>query len=136
AGLCRQLGVGEGGGVGQNVRGRPWLTLLLPAFLVSFALAARRAARAADVVHAHWLPSALAALATGKPFVLQVWGTDVELARRAPWLVRPFVRRARAVIGASSFLAEEGRALGARGRRVIPNPVELPAQGRQPPEPP
>ena len=33
----------------------------------------------------------------GKPFVLQVWGTDVELARRAPWLVRPLVRRARLV---------------------------------------
>ena len=58
-------------------------------FLAAFARAARRAARDADLVHAHWIPSALAALATGKPFVLQVWGTDVELARRAPALVRP-----------------------------------------------
>ncbi len=29
---------------------------LLPAFLVAFARAARRAARGADVVHAHWIP--------------------------------------------------------------------------------
>ena len=74
-------------------RGRlPWC----PPFLAAFAVAARRAARDADLVHAHWIPSALAARATGKPYVLQVWGTDVELARRAPWLVRPLVRGARA----------------------------------------
>ena len=61
-----------------------------------YARAARRAARDADLVHAHWLPSALAALATGKPYVVQLWGTDVELAR------------ARAV-------ALRGRCCGARG---------------------
>src|SRR5581483_9083054 len=46
-----------------------------------------------------------AALATGKPYVLQVWGTDVELARRAPALARPVVRRARMVVAASTHLA-------------------------------
>ena len=94
---------------------------LVPLFLAAFARAARRAARDADLVHAHWIPSALAARATGKPFVLQVWGTDVELARRAPALVRPLLRGARLVIAASTFLADEARALGAREVRVDPD---------------
>ena len=81
----RHFGIAYGDGIVQNLRARPWLVLLLPAFMVAFARAARRAARDADVVHAHWIPSGFAALATGKPFVLQVWGTDVELARRMPW---------------------------------------------------
>jgi glycosyltransferase involved in cell wall biosynthesis len=130
------FGIAYGGGIVQNLRARPWLVLALPLFLAAFARAARRAARRADVVHAHWIPSALAALATGRPFLLQVWGTDVELARRAPWLVRPLVRRARAVIAASSFLAAEARALGAREVRVIANGVDLPTEVGEPDDPP
>ncbi len=57
-------------------------------------------------MHAHWIPSALAARATGKPYVLQVWGTDVALAQRVPALVRPLVRGAKLVIAASTFLAD------------------------------
>src|SRR5262249_4043209 len=101
----RHFGIAFGAGIVQNLRARPWLALALPAFLLAFVRAARRAARGADVVHAHWLPSGLAALATGKPFVLQVWGTDVELARRAPRLARPLLRQARVVVAASSYLA-------------------------------
>ena len=130
------FGVAYGGGIVQNLRARPWLTLLVPAFLVSFALAARRAARTADVVHAHWLPSGFAALATRKPFVLQVWGTDVELARRVPWLARPLLRRAGVVVGASSFLAAQARGLGAREVRVVPNGVDIPDHVAEPAEPP
>ena len=33
-------------------------------------------------------PPAAVALLTRKPVVAQVWGTDVELARRVPWLAR------------------------------------------------
>jgi len=130
------FGIAYGGGIVQNLRARPWLVLGLPAFLAAYAWAARRGARGADVVHAHWLPSGLAALATRKPFVLQVWGTDVELARRAPWLVRPVLRRARVVIAASSYLADEARALGAREVRVIPNGVDLPDEVGEPADPP
>ena len=61
----RHYGIAYGHGVLGNLRRRPWLVLLLPAFLVAFARAARRAASDADLVHAHWLPSALVALATG-----------------------------------------------------------------------
>jgi glycosyltransferase involved in cell wall biosynthesis len=130
------FGLAFGGGVVQNLRRRPWLALAVPPFLVSYVLAARRAARDADVVHAHWIPSALAAVATRKPFVLQVWGTDVELARRAPWLARPLVRRARVVIAASSFLADAARELGARDIRVIANGVQLPDEIAEPDDPP
>ena len=87
-------------------------------------------------MHAHWLPSALAALKTGKPFVVQLWGTDVELARKAPWLFRPILRRARLAIVASEFLAAAARELGAREVRVVPSPVELPESVGEPDEPP
>jgi len=110
--------------------------LLLPAFLVSFARSARRAARDADLVHAHWLPSGLAALATGKPYVVQLWGTDVELARRAPWLFRPILRRARLAIVASDYLAGAARELGAREVRVIPTGVQIPKTVGEPDDPP
>ena len=130
------FGIAYGDGIAQNLRADPWKAALVPAFLGAYSLAAHRAAREADVVHAHWLPSGAAALATGKPYVLQVWGTDVELARRAPALFRPVVRRARLVIAASTALAEEARALGAREVRVIPNGVDLPPHVAEPAEPP
>jgi glycosyltransferase involved in cell wall biosynthesis len=130
------FGIAYGHGVVGNLRRRPWLVLLLPAFLVSFALAARRAARDADLVHAHWLPSALPALATGKPFVVQLWGTDAELARRAPWAFRWLVRRARAVVVASPYLEGAARELGAREVCVVPVPVEVPESVGEPEEPP
>jgi glycosyltransferase involved in cell wall biosynthesis len=120
------FGIAFGDGITQNLRRRPWLLPVLPVFLALFARAARRAARDADVVHAHWIPSAVAALATRKPFVLQVWGTDVELARHHPWLVRPLIRRARVVIAGSAYLARRARSLGARDARIIPNGVDIP----------
>ncbi len=130
------FGIAYGDGIVQNLRRRPWLVLLLPLFALGFARAARIGAARADVVHAHWIPSGLAALATRKPFVLQVWGTDVELALRAPWLARPLLRRARLVLAASEFLAEAAARLGAHEVRVIANGVELPAVVGPPQEPP
>ena len=132
----RHFGIAYGHGIVGNLRRKPWLALLLPAFLASFARAARRAARDADLVHAHWLPSALPALKTRKPYVVQLWGTDAELARRVPWLFRPLVRRARLVIVASEYLAGAARELGASEVRVVPSPVEIPADVGEPAEPP
>ncbi len=125
------FGIAFGGGIAQNLRAAPWRLALVPAFLAAYARAARRAARDADLVHAHWIPSAIAARATGKPYVLQVWGTDVALARRVPALVRPLVRGARLVIAASTFLADEARALGARAVEVVPAGVAIPERGRR-----
>jgi hypothetical protein len=69
----RHFGIAYGSGVMGNLKRAPWKLALVPAMLASFARAARRAARDADLVHAHWLPSGAVALATGKPFVVQLW---------------------------------------------------------------
>jgi glycosyltransferase involved in cell wall biosynthesis len=131
----RDFGVAYGHGVVGNLRAAPWKAALLPAFLAAFAAAARRATRDADVVHAHWIPSGLVALSTGRPYVLQVWGTDVELAQRVPRLAGPVVRRARLVVAASTALADAARRLGARAVRVIPTPVPIPDVVGEPDEP-
>jgi len=132
----RHYGIAYGHGITGNLRRRPWLALLLPLFLASYVRAARRVARDADLVHAHWLPSGLVGLMTGKPVVVQLWGTDVELARRAPWLFRPIVRRARLVVCASSALAAAARELGAREVRVVPSGVDVPETVGEPEQPP
>ncbi len=132
----QNFGIAYGGGIAQNLRATPWKLALLPVFMAAYARAARHAARDADLVHAHWIPSALAARATGKPYVLQVWGTDVELARRARALFRPLLQSARLVIAASSFLADEAADLGARDVRIVPFGVPIPDAVARPDEPP
>jgi glycosyltransferase involved in cell wall biosynthesis len=119
-------GLAYGHGVVGNLRRRPWLALFVPGLLASFVRAARRVD--ADLLHAHWLPAGWVASRSGKPYVVQVWGTDVELARRAPWLVRGVLRRAKLVIAASTALAQAASLLGAREVRVIPSGVDLPAE--------
>jgi colanic acid/amylovoran biosynthesis glycosyltransferase len=132
----RHFGIAYGHGIPSNLRRRPWLTLVLPLFFLNYARAARAAARDADLVHAHWLPSAIAARATGKPVVLQLWGTDVELGRRIRPLARRLLRGVRLVVCASRALAEEARALGASDVRVVPSAVELPERVAEPKRPP
>ena len=132
----RQFGIAYGDGVLANLRSRPWRWGLLPAFLVNFARAARRAARDADLVHAHWLPSGAVAIATGRPFIVQLHGSDVELARRARKVSRSILHRAEAVVCVSNALAEEARKLGAGEVLVIPNGVEPPGQVGAEAEPP
>jgi glycosyltransferase involved in cell wall biosynthesis/SAM-dependent methyltransferase len=132
----RHFGLAYGHGIVGNLRRSPWKVALLPLFLASFSAAARRAARDAELVHAHWLPSALPARKTGKPFVLQLWGTDVALARRARRIARRLVRRARVVVCPSEELASGARELGAAEVRVIPSGVEVPESTGEPDEPP
>jgi glycosyltransferase involved in cell wall biosynthesis len=132
----RHFGLAYGHGIPGNIRRRPWLLALLPLFLLSYARAARRAARSVDLVHAHWLPSAVAALATRRPFVLQLWGSDAALGLRAPFLFRPLVRQARIVLCPSRALADDARRLGAREVRVVPSGVDLPEEVGRPDEPP
>ena len=132
----RHFGIAYGDGVVGNLRREPLRAVLLPAMVASFRRAAARAARDADLVHAHWLPAGAIALSLRKPYVVQVWGTDIELARRAPGLARPILRRARRVVAASTWLADAARDLGATGVDVIPSGVELPAEVVPPAEPP
>ena len=88
----RHYGIAYGDGIVNNLRAGAVEAARAAALPRSRSRAPRAGPRRdADVVHAHWLPSALPALATGKPFVLQLWGSDVALARR----VRPLARLAR-----------------------------------------
>ena len=104
----RHYGIAYGDGIVNNLRAAPWKALALPLFLLGFARAARRASRGADLVHAHWLPSCAACARHGEALVLQLWGSDVALARR--------VAAARAVARAASATSSSARR--ARSRRM------------------
>jgi glycosyltransferase involved in cell wall biosynthesis len=130
----RSYGITYGHGVLGNLRRRPWLALFVPALLASFVRAARRVD--ADLLHAHWIPAGWVAARAGKPYVVQVWGTDVELARHAPRLARRVLGGARLVIAASTALADLARLLGAHEVRVIPSGVDLPGEIGQEADPP
>jgi len=133
-GEFRGFGLTYGHGVIGNLRRRPWLALFVPALLADFVRAARTVD--ADLLHAHWLPSGWVAARTGRPYVVQVWGTDVELVRRAPGLARRVLRGARLVIAASTALAESARALGATKVEVIPSGVDVPPEVGEEASPP
>jgi len=108
----RHFGIAAGHGILGNLRARPWLVALLPLFLWNFR---REAARhEADLVHAHWLVAGVVAATLRRPYVVQVWGTDVALFGRLPW-------RFPHVIAASRFLAD---AVG--GATVVPTAVSIP----------
>jgi glycosyltransferase involved in cell wall biosynthesis len=132
----RHFGLAYGDGIVGNLKRSPLKVLLLPLFLLSYARAARRAALAVDLVHAHWLPSALPALLTGKPFVVQLWGTDVELAGRVPWALRRLLRRARLVLCPSPALVDAARELGAQDCVLLSSGVSIPEDVAEPGEPP
>ena len=121
----RHFGIAYGAGIAGNLGARPWLAVFVPPMLAAFRRAGAAAARDADLVHAHWLPAAAVALTLRKPTVVTLHGTDVELARRAPWLARRVLRRVRAVICPSKALAEAARALGAADVDVIPHGVDV-----------
>jgi glycosyltransferase involved in cell wall biosynthesis len=129
-------GIAYGSGVVGNLRKRPLLALYLPSMQRNFRRAAATAAAGADLVHAHWLPSGAVALSLGTPYVVQVWGTDVEIARRVPLLARPVLRRAEAVIAPSNALAEAAARLGAENVVVIPSGVDVPPRTAEPDDPP
>ncbi|MBX5475180.1 MAG: glycosyltransferase family 4 protein [Thermoleophilia bacterium] len=139
-GRYRDFGLAYGGGMAANLRRRPWAA---PLMLVSMLRAVRRAARSADLVHAHWLLTAAVARFAGKPFVVTLHGSgsagrfsDVELARRWPRLVRFLLRPARAVICVSETVAAAVRRAGVEGVYVIPNGVRVPESVAPPAAPP
>ena len=127
----RDFGLAYGGGMAANLRRRPWAA---PLMLLSMLVAVRRAARGADLVHAHWLLTAAVARLAGKPFVVTLHGSgsagrfsDVELARR-----RAAARaRAAAAGGRRDLRLRDGRRRGSRGgRRGGRDPERRPHPGR------
>jgi glycosyltransferase involved in cell wall biosynthesis len=132
-GRFRDFGLAYGHGVVRNARRRPWA---LPPMLASMVATVRRAARDADLVHAHWLPAGAVAAVSGRPFVVTLHGRDMELARRAAPAARLVLRRARVVVAVSRALAEQARRFGAGDVRVVPNGVDFPAQVGEESDPP
>jgi glycosyltransferase involved in cell wall biosynthesis len=135
----RDYGLAYGGGMAANLRRRPWAA---PLMLFSMWQAVRRAARAADLVHAHWLLTAAVARFGGKPFVVTLHGSgsagrlsDVELARHRPGLVHRLLRPAAAVICVSETVAAAVRSAGVEAV-VIPNGVRVPDEVSAAAEPP
>jgi glycosyltransferase involved in cell wall biosynthesis len=107
--------------------------LALAGLLGAGALAVRRVARRADLVHAHWwFPAGVQALAarTGLPLVTTLHGTDVRLARSRPAARAACARVLRAsarVTAVSGWLADQaaGFAPDLAGRvAVAPMPVD------------
>ena len=99
------------------------------------ARALRRAARDVDLVHAHWLASALVAPVARKPVVLTLHGSgsagrfeDLRVLTKAPRLAGALLGRAQVVTAVSKQLAAAARVAGARDVRWIPNGVEIPAE--------
>jgi glycosyltransferase involved in cell wall biosynthesis len=132
----RHHGLARPPGIPANVLHRPWRALYVPSLLASFRRAAAHAARDADLVHAHWLGAGAVAATLGKPYVLQVHGTDLVLGLRFPRLVRPILSRAAVVVAGSEALAADARTLGARDVRVVPTGVPIPPEVVPPEEPP
>ena len=132
----RHHGLARPPGIPANVLHRPWRALLVPSLLVSFRRAAARAARDADLVHAHWLGAGAVSATLGKPYVLQVHGTDLVLGRRFPRLARAILGRAAVVVAGSRALAADARELGAHDVRVVPTGVPIPPEVVPPEEPP
>jgi glycosyltransferase involved in cell wall biosynthesis len=132
----KHYGIAYGSGVVGNLRRRPTRVVALPLMLRGLERAARRAARDADLVHAHWLPLGGIAMRLGRPFVVQLWGTDVEVARRTPWLARRILGAASLTLCASTALADAARELGATELRVIGSGVEVPPSVGEEAKPP
>jgi glycosyltransferase involved in cell wall biosynthesis len=130
----------NGDGLVANAKRRPWA---VPLMLRSMVRTLRRAAKDADLVHANWLAGAVVARLAGRPFVVTLHGSgsagrlqDLALARRAPWLVRLLLGRARAVICCSQALATAMRDCGVRNVHEIPYGVDVPAEVGAEDEPP
>lgn len=100
----------DGGGISANIR-NSWLAKIqLPFLFLAIVWAIRRYQVHFDLIHCHWLPTALAAL-MARPFsrlkpaiVFTPWGSDMRLLPR--WLTRWAVSRVDGCIS-GSFEADD-----------------------------
>ena len=126
----RHFGIAYGDGIANNLRAQPVAgaaAAALPALVR--ARCAPGGARDADVVHAHWLPSAVAGPRHAASRSSSRPGDRTSSSRSAlPWLFRPLLRRARVVVCASSSLAAD--APGARRARRARDPERRRPAGR------
>ena len=116
----------------DRIRDRPWYATLLPGYLLSACLAARRLARAGDfdLVHVHWplphvLPGWVARVAGRIPLVVTFHGVELTFARALPLpflvpLLRRAIRTADAVTANSTYTAGLIRELHDRPVAIVP----------------
>lgn len=121
-----------GGTMAEQVRGGVRGLAAMAGLLATATAQVTRAARGADLVHAHWwFPSgASAALAPrgGAPLVTTMHGSDVRLARGIRAARRPMrftLRHSAATTAVSRWLAEEAAALTGVLPEVAPMPVAV-----------
>jgi len=115
-----------GYGILQNIRRNPIVAFQAPFLLKCLGRSLTRLLPHYDLVHAHWLPAALAALrackACRKPLVVTVRGSD---ARCLPQLVtRTILARVQEIIVPSIQLQDDLEGLLSRRPLLIPNPVD------------
>lgn len=115
--------IAYGDGIMANIRRRPWLYLLLPAFLVAMTVRTMRELRSGrwDVIHAHWwFPCGLAASVAKKfsrseaPLVITCHGGDFYALSGRYWDVikKIVLRSAQNVIAVSNSMRCDILALG------------------------
>jgi phosphatidyl-myo-inositol dimannoside synthase len=121
-------------GTMANLRASWRARLGLPFLAAAFWLRARALARGSDVLHAHWIPAGLIALAgTRRPVVVTVWGSDLALLR-VPLLgalARRLLARAARVVAVSETMARELAVLG-----MAPEQLEVVLTAIDPPAAP
>ena len=132
----------------DRVRERPAYLALVPGFVASASLAARRISRRGDfdAIHVHWpLPMALPGLAArraaGVPLICSFYGVELTFARSAPvpFLVpflRHAIRSADAVTAISTYTSGLVRELHDRPVDLIPFGATTPVPDRIPALPP
>jgi len=121
-----------GDGIVPNLKRDPLLARTVPALARALREAVRELAPSADIVHAHWAPTAvLAGLRdAGVPVALSLHGSDVTLSQRGP-VFRSLLRRGLACADAAIVVAaDQRRAIVSRGLydgpiSVVPSGVPL-----------
>jgi glycosyltransferase involved in cell wall biosynthesis len=116
-------------GIPVNLKNSFLAKLEVPAFMAAMGLAARRWGRGADVIHAQWAISALAASFANRPLVLTLRGSDLKdnPGRLQHWIASKALRRADKVFTVSQDLLGRAESLCATpGKTVLmPNGVDL-----------
>ena len=122
------------GGIPYNLRHYRLAWLQMPLFLLIFMVKGLSAGRQCDLYHAHWIFSGLVGLLlsyfTGKPVVLTVHGSDVNVAAKNPllrWMRRFVTMRVDKIIAVSDSLVEKLRDLDVPNERIalISNGVDV-----------
>jgi glycosyltransferase involved in cell wall biosynthesis len=129
-------------GTMANLRASWRARLGLPFLAAAFWARARALAGGCDLLHAHWIPAGLVALALGpwrrRPVVVTVWGSDLALLRvpALGGMARRLLTRAARVVAVSETMARALVALGLPAERVCVvltaiDPPAAPAEGKE-----